>query len=143
MIAAVKTMICQWQDGEVRDIPADMMHHEVVTLMMAGHETTALALIWTWMLLAQHPDVEEKLCQDIQSVLQGRSPTADDVAQFKYATWVIKELMRLYPPAWGTSRQVVETLQLGDYTLTLRPEYGMNMRLQERRKGTKSPIRQK
>lgn len=99
----------QMSDREIRD--------EVVTLMMAGHETTALALTWTWMLLAQHPEVEEKLHQEIQTVLQGRSPTAEDATHLKYANWIIKESMRLYPPAWGTSRQVIETVQLGDYTL--------------------------
>lgn len=96
-------------DREIRD--------EVVTLMMAGHETTALALTWTWMLLAQHSEVEEKLCEEIKTVLQGRSPTAADVSQLTYANWVLKESMRLYPPAWGTSRQVIETIKLGDYTL--------------------------
>ena len=77
--------------------------------MMAGHETTALAFTWTWMLFAQHPEVEEKLYEEIKTVLQGRAPTAADVSQLTYANWVIKESMRLYPPAWGTSRQVVET----------------------------------
>lgn len=111
------TMLLNLEDENGAQMSNREIRDEVVTLMMAGHETTALTLTWTWMLLAQNPEVEEKLCQEIQTVLQGRSPTANDVTQLKYATWIIKESMRLYPPAWGTSRQVVETLQLGDYTL--------------------------
>ena len=111
------TMLLQLEDEDGAQMSDREIRDEVVTLMMAGHETTALALTWTWMLLAQHPEVEEKLHEEIQTVLQGRSPTADDVTHLEYATWIIKESMRLYPPAWGTSRQVIETVQLGDYTL--------------------------
>ena len=111
------TMLLQSEDEDGAQMSDREIRDEVVTLMMAGHETTALALTWTWMLLAQHPEVEEKLHEEIQVVLQGRSPTADDVTHLKYATWIIKESMRLYPPAWGTSRQVIEMVQLGDYTL--------------------------
>ena len=85
--------------------------------VMAGHETTALALTWTWVLLAQNPEIEKKLPQEIQTVLQKRSPTAHDIDRLKYASWIIKESMRLYPPAWGTSRQVVEKIELGGYVL--------------------------
>lgn len=111
------TMLLQVEDEEGAGMSDREIRDEVVTLMMAGHETTALALTWTWMLLSQHPEVEKKLHEEIQTVLQGRSPTANDFPQFEYAAWVIKESMRLYPPAWGTSRQVVEPLQMGGYTL--------------------------
>ena len=111
------TMLLQLADEDGEGMSDREIRDEVVTLMMAGHETTASALTWTWMLLAQHPEVEEKLSEEIQTVLQGRVPTAADMSQLKYATWIIKESMRLYPPAWGTSRQVIEPLQLGEYTL--------------------------
>jgi len=111
------TMLLQLADEDGEGMSDREIRDEVTTLMMAGHETTALALTWTWMLLAQHPKVEEKLYEEIQTVLQGRVPTAADMSQLRYATWVIKESMRLYPPAWGTSRQVIEPFQLSEYTL--------------------------
>jgi cytochrome P450 len=81
---------------EVRD--------QVVTIFMAGHETTALALSWTWYLLAMHPAVEARLHAELDSVLGGRVPRHDDVAKLPYARMVIDEAMRLYPPAHSLSR---------------------------------------
>lgn len=111
------TMLLQLEDEAGNRMSDREVRDEVVTLMMAGHETTAIALTWTWMLLAQHPDVEAKLVNEIHRVLQGRLLTAPDISQLPYATYVIKESMRLYPPAWGTSREVIDTLQIGDYVL--------------------------
>src|SRR5579863_4517505 len=75
---------------EVRD--------QVVTIFMAGHETTAQALSWTWYLLSQHPAVEAKLHDELASVLQGRAPRPEDLDQLRYTRMVIEESMRLYPP---------------------------------------------
>ena len=84
---------------EVRD--------QVVTIFMAGHETTSLALSWTWYLLSQHPAAEAKLHAELDDVLGGRTPRYDDVADLRYTRMVIEELMRLYPPAHTTGRQPI------------------------------------
>jgi cytochrome P450 len=82
---------------EVRD--------QVVTIFMAGHETTSQALSWTWYLLSLHPAVEAKLHAELADVLGGRTPRYDDIADLRYARMVIEESMRLYPPAHTTGRQ--------------------------------------
>ena len=82
--------------GEVRN--------QVVTIFMAGHETTALALTWTWYLLSQHPAVEAKLHAELEAVLGGRTPRHDQLGQLPYTRMVIEEAMRLYPPAHTLSR---------------------------------------
>jgi cytochrome P450 len=82
---------------EVRD--------QVVTIFMAGHETTSQALSWTWYLLSQHPAVEAKLHAELADVLGGRTPGYDDIANLRYTRMVIEESMRLYPPAHTTGRQ--------------------------------------
>jgi cytochrome P450 len=84
---------------EVRD--------QVVTIFMAGHETTSLALSWTWYLLSQHPAVEARLHAELAEVLGGRPPTSDDIGNLRYTRMVIEESMRLYPPAHTTGRQPI------------------------------------
>jgi cytochrome P450 len=88
---------------------------EAVTLFLAGHETTANALNWTWYLLAQHPQVEAKLHQELDTVLAGQPPTLADLKRLPYTEMVIKESMRLYPPAWGFSREAIEDVEIGGY----------------------------
>ena len=84
---------------EVRD--------EVVTIFMAGHETTAQALTWTWYLLSLHPSVEAKLHEELTTVLNARTPRYEDVAKLRYSRMVIEESMRLYPPAHTMARQPI------------------------------------
>jgi cytochrome P450 len=84
---------------EVRD--------QVVTIFMAGHETTSQALSWTWYLLSQHPAVEAKLHNELAAVLGGRAPHYEDVANLPYARMVIEESMRLYPPAHTFGREPI------------------------------------
>jgi cytochrome P450 len=84
---------------EVRD--------QVVTIFMAGHETTAQALSWTFYLLSQHPDVERKLHDELATVLAGPTPHSEDLAQLRYTRMVIEESMRLFPPAYIIGRQPV------------------------------------
>lgn len=86
-------------DKELRD--------EVVIIFLAGHDTTALALTYTWYLLAQHPAVEAKLHNELRTVLGGRAPVHDDLAKLPYTRMVIEESMRLYPPAPGLSNRAV------------------------------------
>jgi len=84
---------------EVRD--------QVVTIFMAGHETTSQALSWTWYLLSQHPAVEAKLYNELAAALSGRAPRYEDVANLPYARMVIEESMRLYPPAHTFGREPI------------------------------------
>jgi cytochrome P450 len=83
---------------------AQEVRNQVVTIFMAGHETTAVALTWTWYLLSQHPAVEEKLDRELRAALGGRTPTHADLAKLPYARMVLEESMRLYPPAHTLSR---------------------------------------
>ena len=87
-------------DKQIRD--------EIATLMVAGHETTALSLSWTWHLLSKHPDVAEKLYAEVDRVLAGRPPTLDDLPNLPYTLQVIEESMRIYPPAWALSRNTID-----------------------------------
>lgn len=83
------------------------IRNQIVTIFMAGHETTAQALNWTWYLLSQHPAVEAKLHAELDQVLGGRAPAHDDVARLPYLRMVLDESMRLYPPAHTMSRQAL------------------------------------
>jgi cytochrome P450 len=87
------------------------LRDEVITLFLAGHETTANALTWTWVLLARHPDVEQRLHAELDTVLTGNAPSADEVTKLPYTRAVIAESMRLYPPAWTLGRRALEDYQ--------------------------------
>ncbi len=88
---------------------------ECLTLFGAGHETTATALSWTWYLLCQHPEMYQKVQEEVDSVLQGRTPTYDDLARLPYCLQVFKEAMRLYPPAYLLSRRALRTVEVDGY----------------------------
>jgi len=83
------------------------LHNETLTLILAGHETTANALSWTWYLLSQHPEPERKLHRELAEVLAGRAPTVADLPSLRYTAMVIEESMRLYPPVWAVGRSPV------------------------------------
>src|SRR5207253_1190963 len=91
------------------------LRDELVTLFLAGHETTALALSFSFYLLAQHPDAEARLAAELGDVLHGRPPTAADVPRLRYAEWVVKESMRLYPPAPSVGREALCDTEIGGY----------------------------
>jgi cytochrome P450 len=95
----------------------DQLRDEVVTLFLAGHETTALALAFTFYLLAQHPQAETRLLQELDEVLQGRLPTSGDVPRLRYAEWVVRESLRLYPPAPGIGREALADCEIGGYPI--------------------------
>lgn len=99
----------QMSDEQVRD--------EALTLFLAGHETTAVALTWTWYLLSQNPEAETKLHAELDAVLAGRVPTIDDIPNLKYTEHVLAESMRLYPPAWAVGRQSIADHELGGYEI--------------------------
>jgi cytochrome P450 len=99
-------------DLQVRD--------EVMTLFLAGHETTSNALTWTWYLLSQHPEIEAKLHEELCAVLEGRTPTFEDVPRLRYTEMVLAESMRLYPPAWAIGRLTLKDYEVGGYTIPAR-----------------------
>lgn len=103
------------QDESGRVMPDKQLRDEVMTLLLAGHETTAVSLSWTWYLLAQYPEVEEKLWSELREVLNGRGPEAQDLPKLTYTGRVVKEAMRLYPPAWAVVRKSLQECEIGGY----------------------------
>lgn len=97
----------QMTDRQLRD--------EVMTIFLAGHETTALTLSWAWYLLAKHPEVERKFHLEIDEVLNGRPPEVGDLSRLKYTEQIAKESMRLYPPAYGLGREAIEDCEIGGF----------------------------
>jgi cytochrome P450 len=97
----------QMTDQQLRD--------EVMTLFLAGHETTALTLSWAWHLLAENPAAESKFHKEIDEVLGGRPPTVADMSSLKYIDMIAKESMRLYPPAFGLGRESIEECEIGGF----------------------------
>jgi cytochrome P450 len=93
---------------------------EVLTLLLAGHETTALTLAWTWYLLAEHPEAERKLHEELARVLGGRAPTVDDLPKLAYTRMVIEETLRLYPTGWSFSRNTLADDEIGGYSIPRR-----------------------
>lgn len=94
-------------DRQVRD--------EAMTIFLAGHETTAVALSWTWYLLSRHPRVAARLHEELDRVLGGRLPTVEDVAALRYTEMVLSESMRLFPPAWILGREATEDMELAGW----------------------------
>jgi cytochrome P450 len=109
---AEATGAVRMSDEQVRD--------EAMTIFLAGHETTAVALAWTWHLVGGAPDVERKLHAEVDRVLHGRRPTIDDIPALPYLTQVATESMRLYPPAWIVGRRAVEDYPIDGYVLPAR-----------------------
>jgi cytochrome P450 len=99
-------------DEQVRD--------EAMTIFLAGHETTANALAWTWYLLSQSPDAERKLHEEVDRVLRGRTPTVADLPSLTYVEQVLTEAMRLYPPAWIIGRRALEDYAIDEYLIPAR-----------------------
>ncbi len=108
-------LLAQDEEGDGTGMTDKQVRDECMTLFLAGHETTANALTWTWYLLSQHPDVEARFHDEIDSLLSGRMPNFEDVAKLKYTTMVFAESMRLYPPAWTLGRQVLNDYPLGKF----------------------------
>jgi cytochrome P450 len=96
------------------------LRDQVITIFLAGYETVANALSWTWYLLSQNPDAEFKLHAEVDHVLAGRLPTVEDVPRLRYTENVMAESLRLYPPAWAMGRYARNDFSLGDYFLPAR-----------------------
>lgn len=105
------------QDDDGTRMSDKQLRDEVITLFLAGHETTALLLAHTFYLLSKHPEIERRLHAEIVEVLGGRLPTADDVRALPYTERVLKETMRLYPPAWTTGREAAEEVEIGGHVI--------------------------
>jgi len=113
------SMLLMAQDDEDkgRGMTDRQVRDEAMTIFLAGHETTANALTWTWYLLSQSPDIERRLHEEIDRVLAGRLPTVADVDRLPYTTRVVTESMRLYPPAWLVGRRAVNEYSIGGYSV--------------------------
>jgi cytochrome P450 len=111
------SMLMSARDEDGSRMSDRQLRDEVLTFLIAGHETTALGLTWTWHLLAQHPEVEGKLHQELDRVLGGRVPEFSDLPSLTYTERVIKESMRLHPPAWSLARTVISDFDLRGYRI--------------------------
>lgn len=96
-------------DAQLRD--------EVMTIFLAGHETTAVALTWTWVLLSEHPAAVDRLRTELSSVLAGRTPTVEDLPRVPYVRMILEESMRLYPPAWALTRTPKVDLEIAGHPI--------------------------
>jgi cytochrome P450 len=103
-------------DGDT-PMPGRLVRDEVMTIFLAGHDTTAAALTWMWLLLGQHPAVEQRLQRELDSVLEGRQPDPRDLDRLRYAAMVVKETLRLYPPIGRIGRRPLHPIQLGTFLL--------------------------
>lgn len=104
-------------DADGNEMSHRQVRDEVVTLLVAGHETTALTLTFVFFLLAQHPTIEAKLVAELDDVLDGRTPTVADTPALTYTDRIVTESMRLYPPVHSTVREPIEDVEIGGYTI--------------------------
>ncbi|MGB5194471.1 MAG: cytochrome P450 [Polyangiales bacterium] len=109
--------LLQAQDEEGGGMSNQQLRDECITLFLAGHETTSIALGHTFYLLSKHPEIEVKVYREVAAVLGDRRATAEDYPRLGYTERVIKESMRLYPPVYAIGRQLLEDFELGGYTL--------------------------
>ncbi len=107
----------QMTDRQLRD--------EVMTIFLAGHETTALTLSWAWYLIAQDREVEKKFHAELAEVLGARPPTVADMPRLKYTELIARESMRLYPPAFGLGREALEDCEIGGYRIPAKSQVFM------------------
>ena len=109
------SMLLQAQDEDGSQMSDAQLRDEVMTLFLAGHETTALALSWSWYLLANNPEAEKKFHAELDEVLGGRAPEVADLPKLKYTEMIAKESMRLYPPAYAVGREAIEETEIGGF----------------------------
>lgn len=112
------SMLLKAQDEDGSRMSDRQLRDELMTLFLAGQETTALALSWAWHLLMNHPEAEARLNAELDEVLVGGClPVVADLPKLRYAEMVIKESLRLYPPAWGVGREAVRDCEIGGYPI--------------------------
>ena len=105
------------EDGDASGMSDTQVRDEVLTIFLAGYETVANALTWTWYLLSQNPEAAARMYAEVAEVLDGRAATVEDFGRLKYTEMVFAESMRLYPPAWAMGRQSTKAVELGPYRL--------------------------
>jgi cytochrome P450 len=93
------------------------LRDQVITIFLAGYETVANALAWTWYLLSQNPECERRMHEEVDRELQGRLPTYEDIPRLRYVEMVLAESMRLFPPAWAMGRYALSDFRVGEYFL--------------------------
>lgn len=101
------------EEGGTGGMTDEQVRDEALTIFLAGHETTATGLTWTWYLLSQNPEAENKLHAEIDGVLNGRWPTFEDLPKLRYTEMVFAEALRLYPPAWMIGRRALADHEIG------------------------------
>jgi cytochrome P450 len=111
------SMLLAAQDEYGGGMTDQQIRDEALTLFVAGHETTAVAITWAWYLLSQNPEVEARFHAELDQVLGGRLPTMEDLPRLRYTERVFTETLRLYPPAWGIGRRTLADFEVGGYTI--------------------------
>jgi cytochrome P450 len=111
-------LMAQDTEGDGTGMSDAQLRDEALTIFLAGHETTANALTWTWYVLSQHPDVEARLHAEIDSALGGRRPMFEDLQNLPYTRMVLSESMRLYPPAWAIGRRALKSFNALGYEVS-------------------------
>ena len=119
------SMLLEAHDEDGSQMSDQQLRDEVMTLFLAGHETTALTLSWTWYLLACNPEAEQKFHAELDEVLDGRPPEVNDLPQLKFTEMIAKESMRLYPPAYGLGREAVDECEIGRYVVPAKAQVFM------------------
>jgi cytochrome P450 len=109
------SMLLHARDEDGSRMSDAQLRDECMTLFLAGHETTAIALSWTWYLLSRHPDVDERVARELSDVIGDARPTMAHVPKLTYTSHVITETLRMYPPAWSMGRETKEDIDIGGY----------------------------
>jgi cytochrome P450 len=112
-------LLAQDTEGDGGGMTDTQIRDESMTIFLAGHETTANALSWTWYLLSQHPEIEARFHREVDA-LGNRLPQPDDLPKLPYTRMILAESMRLYPPAWAVGRRAINDFDAGGYTIPAR-----------------------
>jgi cytochrome P450 len=120
------SMFLEAHDDDGSSMSDQQLRDECMTMFIAGHETTALTLSWTWYELAQQPAIVEKLQEELRQVLNGRLPTLSDLPQLVYTGHIVTEAMRLRPPAWAISREALRDVEIGGHVIAKGSEVVMS-----------------
>jgi cytochrome P450 len=111
------SMLLAARDEDGGEMDDTQLRDEIMTFLIAGHETTALALTWSWYLLSSHTEAEQRLHEEVDRVLAGRVPMISDLPSLDYTEAVVKEALRLFPPAWTQARTAINDFELGGYLI--------------------------
>lgn len=111
------SLLLDHRDEDGTPLDRRLVHDEIITMFLAGHETTGLALTWTWYLLSMHPGIEAELHEELDRVLGGRLPTIDDLPKLECTKRILQESMRVMPPVWSGGRNVTQDTELCGHPL--------------------------